>query len=84
MSADSLTDYEVTELYKAYFGIKSPPFYDRKHVGRPLSELIAQFRGHPEALMNMESRGQISKDQQKTFDELYVKQIDATKKVFGK
>ena len=84
MSADKLTDYEVKELYKAYFGIKSPPEYNFKHVGGPLRDLIAQFRTNNEALMNQESLGLIGPVDNSSKDALYDAQIAATKKVFGK
>jgi hypothetical protein len=84
MSADKLTEYEVKELYKAYFGIKSPPEYNFKHVGEPLRDLIAQFRTNNRALMNQESLGLIGPVDTTSKDELYEAQIAATKKVFGK
>lgn len=84
MSADNLTEYEVKELYKAYFGIKNPPAYNFKHVGQPLKDLIAQFRVHQDALMNKESLGQIGPVDQILKEKLYNDQIAATKKVFNK
>jgi|JI10StandDraft_1071094.scaffolds.fasta_scaffold812427_2 hypothetical protein len=88
VSTDALTEYEMDELFKAYFGTKTVPEYARNHKGRPLTDLIKQFRSHPMALMNEESLGIIGPVDQDAValekERLYKDQIEATKKVFGK